>query len=369
MDLCGDMLLAHLPREGPHSVDPARLCPPFHTLASWPALLGCRRAAINAERLFNRFVNFPREARRHARRFDLFHVADHTYAQLVHDLPPGRTGVYCHDLDAFACLLDPTHNPRPRWFRALALRILSGMQKAAVVFHNSMAVGQKIARAGLVPSDRLVHAPLGVAPEFAAESPQSPVVGDWLERLDDEPWLLHVGSCLARKRIDVLLDVFATVRKELPRLRLVKIGGEWAAEHRGRIARLGLAAAIVHVHGLTRDQLAAVYRRAGVLLVPSEAEGFGLPVIEALACGTAVVASDIAPLREAGGRATVYAPVGDIGAWADAVLRVLIDPHAAPPRPARLAAAARYSWTAHAETVAAAYRRLLEPHTCAASLV
>ena len=69
--------------------------------------------------------------------FDLFHVVDHTYAQLVHALPADRTGVYCHDLDAFRCLLEPAADPRPRWFRALARRILTGMQKAAVVFHNS----------------------------------------------------------------------------------------------------------------------------------------------------------------------------------------------------------------------------------------
>ena len=85
--------------------------------------------------------------------------------------------------------------------------------------------------------------------------------------------------------------------------------------------------------GLTRAELAEVYRRAAVVLVPSEAEGFGLPVIEALACGAAVVASDIPALREAGGPAAVYAPVGDVGAWADAVAKVLADPAAAPPGP------------------------------------
>ena len=83
---------------------------------------GCRRpagaAAFNADRLLNRFVHFPRYARRAVPRFGLFHVADHTYAQLVHALPAGRTGVYCHDLDAFRCLLDPAADPRPRWFRA-----------------------------------------------------------------------------------------------------------------------------------------------------------------------------------------------------------------------------------------------------------
>src|SRR5258707_1038665 len=104
MDLCGDMLLAHLPRSGPLGIQPARLCPPFRRLATRLPALGRRNASFNADRLLNRFVLSPRYARRSAPRFDLFHVADHTYAQLVHALPTGRTGVYCHDLDAFRCL-------------------------------------------------------------------------------------------------------------------------------------------------------------------------------------------------------------------------------------------------------------------------
>jgi glycosyltransferase involved in cell wall biosynthesis len=356
MDLCGEMLLAQLPRTGPLALAAERVCPPFRRVAGRVPLAGRRNAAFNADRLLNRFALFPRHARRVAPRFDLFHVVDHTYAQLVHALPADRTGVYCHDLDAFRCLVEPTADPRPRWFRALARRILTGMQKAAVVFHNSAQTGEQLVRFGLLDVGRLVHAPLGVAAEFTADAdgPEPP----WLKELTGRPWVAHVGSCIPRKRIDVLLEVVAALRARLPELRLVKVGGEWSADHRDRIARHGLAGAIAHVHDLSRAELAAVYRRAGAVLVPSEAEGFGLPVIEALACGAAVVASDIAPLREAGGPAAVYAPVGDVAAWAEAGAKVLTDPAAAPPRAARLAWVARFSWAAHAETVARAYHNL-----------
>ena len=359
MDLCGDMLLAHLPRDGRLALEADRLCPPFRRLAARLPGVGRRKAAFNADRLLNRFVHFPRYARRAARRFGLFHVADHTYAQLVHALPAGRTGVYCHDLDAFRCLLDPAADPRPRWFRAMASRILTGLQKAAVVFHSTAAVGDQINRAGLVSPDRLVLAPLGVAPEFTPDPPGRPPPVPWLAEMGGCPWVLHVGSCIPRKRVDVLLEVVAAVRETVPGLRLVKVGGEWSAEHRQRIDRLGLGGSIVHVGGLARAELAEVYRRAAAVLVPSEAEGFGLPVIEALACGAAVVASDIPALREAGGPAAAYAPVGDVGAWADTVAKVLTDPAAAPPRAGRLAWAERFSWSAHAETIARAYHRLL----------
>ena len=100
--------------------------------------------------------------------------------------------------------------------------------------------------------------------------------------------------------------------------------------------------------------------RPGAVAVTDEEElRRVLPVIEALACGAAVVASDIPAMREAGGPAAVYAPVGDVGAWSHAVAKLLADPASAPPRCDRLAWAGRFTWTAHAETIARAYHRLL----------
>jgi glycosyltransferase involved in cell wall biosynthesis len=359
MDLCGDLLLDHVPRDGPFALEAARLCPPFRRLATRLPVVGRRRAAFNADRLLNRFILFPRYARQAVNRFDLFHVADHTYAQLLHSLPAGRTGVYCHDLDSFRCLFDSVAEPRPEWFRAMSRRILTGLRKAAVVFHSTAAVGEEIRRAGLVDPDRLIHAPYGVSSEFVPGASHLPVKLPLHANVDGRPWVLHVGTCNKRKRIDVLLDVVAAVRETVPDLRLVKVGGEWTADHRQRIARLDLAGAMTHVSGLSRAQLAEVYRRAAVVLMPSEAEGFGLPVIEALACGAVVAASDIPALREAGGPAAVYAPVGDVSAWSDVVAKLLTDPAAAPARADRQAWAGRFTWAAHAEIIARAYHRLL----------
>src|SRR5260370_23004701 len=68
--------------------------------------------------------------------------------------------------------------------------------------------------------------------------------------------------------------------------------------------------------------MAAAYRRASCVLLPSDSEGFGLPLLEAMACGTPVVASDLAVLREVGGGAACYSPVGDIDAWLNIIVRV-----------------------------------------------
>ena len=156
MDLCGDMLLDHLPRDGPYALG----LPAFarRSAGSQP---GYRWSAsgvpLNADQLLNRFILFPRYARQAARRFDLFHVADHTYAQLVHALPAARTGCTVTTWTPSAVCSTRSPTPGPRWFRAMSQRILSGLRKAAVVFHSTAAVGEEINRVGLIDPDRLVR--------------------------------------------------------------------------------------------------------------------------------------------------------------------------------------------------------------------
>jgi glycosyltransferase involved in cell wall biosynthesis len=125
-----------------------------------------------------------------------------------------------------------------------------------------------------------------------------------------------------------------------------------------QIARLGIETHVSQVHGHSRAQLAELYRRAAVVLVTSEAEGFGLPVIEALACGAVVIASDIPTLREAGGSAVIYCPVADVATWAGTLTGVLLGSVMAPAYKMRLAQAARYSWREHARIIANAYLAL-----------
>jgi glycosyltransferase involved in cell wall biosynthesis len=358
MDLCAQMLADRL-RDGEHARLRAELIRPrFRPRLARLPLIGRCGTAVNGDRLLNRMWDYPRAVRALRARFDLFHVCDHSYSQLLHELPPGRAGVFCHDLDTFRCLLRPRAEPRPRWFRAMAARILNGFQKAAAVLHTTRHTGRELERLGLIDPARLVLVPYGLAPEFAAEGPDLPAPLAARVPAEGRPFLLHVGSCIPRKRIDVLLAVLAAARARSPRLQLVKAGGPWTAEQQAQIARLGLGGAVTHLGPLTQRQLAPLYRRAALVLVPSAEEGFGLPVIEALACGAAVLASDLPTLREAGGQAALYRPCGDVAAWAECVGSVLGDPGFAPPRQERISQARPFTWDAHARAVAQTYARL-----------
>jgi glycosyltransferase involved in cell wall biosynthesis len=169
---------------------------------------------------------------------------------------------------------------------------------------------------------------------------------------------LNVGSSLPRKRLDVLLDVFAAVRNLIPQLRLIQVGGPWPSPLADQIVRLGIASAVTQISGLTRQQLAELYRRAAAVLITSDAEGFGLPVIEALACGAAVVASDIPVLREVGGSAVDYCSVADVAAWADTVTRSINESSSIARRRERVAQASLFSWNEHARIIGETYLRL-----------
>lgn len=361
MDLAADMLLGQLAGDPSFGLTPARVCPPFRRRLTRLPLLGCRGSAINADRLLNRLWDYPRYARSIRDRFKLFHVVDHSYSQVVHELPSDRTGVYCHDLDTFRCLVRPDLEPRPTWFKRMARHILNGMQRAAVVFHSTLVVREQIVQRGWIDPERLVHAPYGISAEFSPGEAEIEPADELLAptQAASQPFLLHVGSCIPRKRIDVLLEVFAELSHSSPELRLVQIGGEWTAEQQEQISRLGIGGRVVQKRGLTRGQIASLYRRSTLVLQPSEAEGFGLPVIEALACGAVVIASDIPVLREVGGPAVHFCPVADVARWtsvADKLIRQSLVPS---PLSARIEWARRYSWSVHAQTVADAYKRVL----------
>ena len=134
---------------------------------------------------------------------------------------------------------------------------------------------------------------------------------------DDNSSVLFVGNDKPHKNVDLLLEAFSLVRAEMPNARLLLVGG---AFERFR-SRDGL-----DVRGFVSDaELSALYRDAMALVMPSIEEGFGLPAVEAMAHGTAVIASTTPALAEVTGDAALHVDARDARAWCDAMLRVARD--------------------------------------------
>lgn len=366
MDLVGEMLFEYLQTNHSESITATRICPSMRRRLSLirkgPGNL------FNADRFLNRFWDYPRWLRRRREEFDLFHVVDHSYGQLVHQLPSHRTVVTCHDLDAFRCILGLENGSRSSLLKGLARHVLSGFRKAARITCVSRATRDELLSHGLFPPDRVVVVPNGVHPAFGrdpdplADLEAARLLGHGSANAAD---ILHVGSTISRKRIDVLLRIVAAVRKEFKEARLIRVGGDFTAAQHGLVQQLELADSVIVLPFLQRSVLAAIYRRAALLLLPSDSEGFGLPVVEAMACGTPVVVSDLPVLREVGGEAAAYCPVTAVPSWSAACMELLYERHEQPDRwsgrrTAGIAQAARYSWAEYAKRMVALYHEVLE---------
>jgi glycosyltransferase involved in cell wall biosynthesis len=394
MDLVGEMLSKHLQRDHAGTFEVTKVCPAMNRRFSKGQRAENRRqkaggrrqeaahgALFNADRFLNRFWDYPRVARRIRNDFALFHLVDHSYSQLLHELPPERTIVTCHDLDTFQCLLNPEQEPRSTFFKAMMKRTLSGFRKAAFVTCDSVATRDELLAHDLMRPERAIVVPNGVHPSCSLDA--EPAADDRAARLiceevrsskfefrTREPGslpldLLHVGSTIPRKRIDVLLRVFAEVKKRFPQARLLRVGGEFTFDQERLAQQLNLQESIKVLPHLDRDVLAAIYRHAALVLLPSEREGFGLPVVEAMACGTPVVASDLSVLREVGGAVTSYCPSADVPSWRDTICELLAERSEQPERWAErqtrsVAQAARFSWAEYAQAIVGIYQEVLE---------
>lgn len=364
MDLVAEMVSAEFSGRPEAGIVPVPLTPPYRPIFG---RYSGKRLAWNLDRLINRRWTLPRGIRQAIRRElpDAVFVVDHSYAHVV---PVIRSEgvpvvVMCHDLDAFRDLFDSAAHGWRAWpRRRFARPILEGLLQADRVVTGSNVVHDEfLARYdGRFPADRVTTIPYGVAPEFLAESTG---VAWPIQGLGDAtgPLLLHVGSTIPRKRIDVLLEAFAGVIANCPGATLIRVGGRLTDEQRAMAGRVGVEASIREMPRLKREEIAELYRRADVVMVTSDAEGFGLPVAEALACGAEVVASDIPVLRETGGKCVTYATKGDPAAFARAVQDVLAGQGGASRADSaeRRAWVARYRWDPFARELAEVMRNAI----------
>jgi glycosyltransferase involved in cell wall biosynthesis len=363
MDLVADMLISHLAAEHTGTID-ATLVRPVMPKRLTRIARGAHGAPPGVDRVAARFVDYPRTLAALQAGFDVFHVVDHSYAHLLHGLAAGRTLVTCHDLDAFRSVLQPDEERRSWPYRWMARRILSGLRLASHVACDSEATRAALVALAGFPEDRLSVIPNGTDTggepdaDAAADVEAARMLGPrhFVE-------LLHVGSTIPRKRIDVLLDVFAGVRRARPEVRLTRVGGAFTAEQRVRARGLGVLDAIHVLPFVDRATLGAVYRRSALALLPSDREGFGLPIVEALACGTPMVASDIPVLREIGSGAVTYCAVDAPGPWVETILRLLREREADAAawqarRTAGLIRAADFSWSRYTEGVVSRYHAI-----------
>jgi len=226
--------------------------------------------------------------------------------------------------DAAPVLFPETYPPRGRWFHRHGFA--AAASRADIVIALTQAAADEITEHTPVPADRIRIVPHGV--EQAMVSDDAVASTRAVLGLGDDPYVLWVGTLEPRKGLPTLVEAFAAVVQthDLPH-RLVIVGSEgWlgTADAIAAPAR-ALGDRVAFTGPVPEAQLLALYRGADLLAFPSRHEGFGLPVVEAMAQGTAVLCSDIPVLREVGGDAVAYVAPDDIGAWRDTLVAMLRD--------------------------------------------
>ena len=226
--------------------------------------------------------------------------------------------------DAAPVLFPETYPPRGRWFHRHGFA--AAAERADVVIALTQAAADEITAHTPVPADRIRIVPHGVEQEMVSDDAVAAtraVLG-----IGDVPYVLWVGTLEPRKGLPTLVEAFAAVVQthDLPH-RLVIVGSAGWLDTADAIAApaRALGDRVAFTGPVPEAQLLALYRGADLLAFPSRHEGFGLPVVEAMAQGTAVLCSDIPVLREVGGDAVAYVSPEDVGAWRDTLVAMLRD--------------------------------------------
>jgi glycosyltransferase involved in cell wall biosynthesis len=294
-------------------------------------------------------------------------IARRAGVDLIH--APAYTAPLGSPVPTVLTIHDVSYERHPEWYpyRRDWLRRAFYRRSARVAAHiltdSEFSRSEIVAAYGIAP-DRITVAPLGVADTFGDANSSLP------KSLPAEvvaPFLLHVGDLHERRNLLVAMQGLIEARRQLETspLTLVLAGVDRGAGDRleGFAADNGAADAIVRLGAVAEPMLRSLYRGAAALVYPSRYEGFGLPLVEAMASGTPVLAARAASIPEVVGESGILLDPDDPKRWADAIVQVMTDPVLrARLRADGLARAAMFTWERTARITLDVYRRVAQRH-------
>lgn len=289
-------------------------------------------------------------ARRASRECDVF-LSSNSYLTIWFLTIPGLAIVY--DMTTFEPSMRPNRRSTiiERATLGLAVRRAAGL--IAISDATALALAERFPRA----ANRTTVAPLGVAPTLQA--PPADVEGSAADSLPEPGFVLAVGTLEPRKNLPRLVEAFSRLPVELQaRHPLVVVGalGWETGETLSALRSLGDRS--IQLGYVSDDALAELYVRCEIFCYPSLGEGFGLPVLEAMAAGAAIVTSNLSSLPEVGGDAVEYVDPWSVADITRALERLLSSPE----RRAELSRRARqrslqFSWARTAELMLGAVEK------------
>jgi glycosyltransferase involved in cell wall biosynthesis len=290
------------------------------------------------------------------RKVDIFHTQ-----YILPAFVPRRTRVVAHVHDISFRVFPKYVSPVDRMF--LSIFIPDTMRRADLIVVPSRFTKDEIVSWYGVPKERIAVVPNAVDAVFLSSPTREDLARARSRNGLPESFVLSVGTMQPRKDIPTLLRAFSGLRNDFPELRLVLVGGRGGKNYDRTIETVlseeGLEDAVIFSGYVPEEDMPALYASARAFAFPSRYEGFGIPLLEAFAAGTPVVATDIPSFREVGGDAISFFPSGDVAVLRESLYTLLIDEHL---REERLRAErerlAGYSWAESAREMLAGYLSL-----------
>lgn len=314
-----------------------------------------------------RFVTYPAQAARV--KSDVYHVLDHSHANLIASLPGRKSVVTCHDIIPLLAAKGLIPLPTGRATRfSFPLRI-QWMRRCRYIITVSESTKRDLMEHGGVPAERIVVVHNGVKPAFLAEAidreAKTAAIRARLGIPLEAKVVIHVGNSLRYKNTPTVLKAVKhlTEDKAIGKdVYLLRMGSALLEDEAELAASLGISDRVKWAGSVPDDAAFADYYRAGdVLAFPSIYEGFGWPPLEAMACGTPVVTSNAASLPEIVGEAGLIVNPMDDEALANHLHRILTDATLRETLTERgKARAAEFTWKNCAGKVLSVYNNIVE---------
>ena len=284
---------------------------------------------------------------------DIFHAPNHLLAHFQH----ARTVFTLHDL--IFLHYPEYHKNYNRWYLTFAMPRY--LRAADIIVTPSECSRQDAIKIYGLPESNIKVIYEAAAPHFKPVT--DPAVLKQVQKKYNLPekFILHVGTIEPRKNLSRLLEVFKTLLINNPKLKLVLIGKKgWLYESFfTKLRKLGLEDGVIFPGYVEEADLPACYQLAELFVFPSVYEGFGLPPLEAMACGIPVISSNSSSLPEVVGNGGLLVDPNDTQAWVTALNRVLTDTNLQRDlRQRSLAQAQKFSWAKATNEMKAIYQTL-----------
>ena len=261
-----------------------------------------------------RFILYP--IRSHQKTQDtVYHLTFQYLGDLAFYTDSSKTIATCHDVFSF---LERNNLKRPYPIQKYSLL---GLKKCKYIITISDFTKNELITKLKLQKDKIHVIKNGINRDMFFKISEEKR-GDLIPLLPNFYKILHVGTEVMRKDFLTLLKAFYLVKKRLKKVKLIRIGSPLYMDY---IRKLGLENDITYLKNLSNDKLREIYNQCDIFVFPSLYEGWGAPGLEAAACGTPIICSDIPIFKEVYANAPIYFPIKNYQALSNKILELITD--------------------------------------------